>query len=211
MKLNLSKLLVGTTTALRNITRYSNSPRVHNENVAEHSFYVALVCFYLCQNLNHSVKRYVVDTDKALRKAILHDLDECISGDFVRPFKLSSEELYNAIEKGIEKQLPKLFDEVFKDLPGKLKRSWTATWKNARSGDTLEGDIVAFADFLSVLSYVLSEYRLGNIAILEHIKDLDLYLESFRERKFYQFDIVKYWYREAARITYMLLSKDKRF
>ena len=47
--LDLKELLLGDPNRLRYVQRYSTSMVIHRENVAEHSYYVALYGRYLCR------------------------------------------------------------------------------------------------------------------------------------------------------------------
>ena len=55
------------------------------ENVAEHSFEVALTAYLVSKALLR--KGYRVDTKKVIVMALLHDLEEAITGDIVKPVK----------------------------------------------------------------------------------------------------------------------------
>lgn len=85
------------------------------ENDAEHSFQVALTCWYLISEYKLSL-----DITKVLKYAILHDLPEAITGDYA--FSLNTETVKEkalAEDKAIEK-MTEMFPN-FKELKTLLK------------------------------------------------------------------------------------------
>ena len=58
------------------IIRYSNVPRIKDETVAAHSFFVAMEVYQLRE-------KYVFNLDKAIHIALCHDLPETYIDDFV--------------------------------------------------------------------------------------------------------------------------------
>lgn len=188
--LNIKEMIIGKHCRLRHIIRYSNSPRQHNESVAEHSYYTALYAMIMAECLTHLTINHAI----LLQKALLHDTDECFSGDFIRVFKRSSEALANLIEKTAKDMIPQAFDMVPAD--SRQHREMCERWATAKDA-TVEGDIVAFADFLSVLSYVFQELQSGNKAILGSLEGLEDYLASFKSRKLSRDTHFQLWYKQA--------------
>lgn len=197
MNLNLRELLAGRTSQLRNIVRYSNGPRHHDESVAEHSYYTAFYALVMCEVLRKN--KVHVDTNLAIRKAVLHDLDECISGDFVRSFKMSRPGLCEAIETAAASQIPELFLPILQN-DSVMSSSLAEEAATGKGKDCLEGQVVAFADFLSVLAYAIQEVDTGNAAIVRHLVGLTKYLKSFQKLELFKFEVAMAWYAEAERI-----------
>ena len=73
ININLSDYMINID-KLRNLVRYQNAPRVSEETVAEHSFFVAA---YVLKLHNY----YNFDLKKALSIAILHDYAEVFISD----------------------------------------------------------------------------------------------------------------------------------
>ena len=170
-RLNLRELCFGETTRLRNIRRFSPAPVLHPENVAEHTFYTAWYAMLIGMQLPG------VNMGVLLEKALLHDIDEIMSGDIIRTFHRDG----GPTERQIHKRALDMVDSLFKRLqPSKGLASRTVRlWDTAKNKKTLEGRIVAYADFLSVVSYVCQEVECGNVRILDHVSDIAAYGSSF--------------------------------
>ena len=149
-------MLVGTTNRMRNVIRYSTCHRQHNETLAEHHYYTALFSALIAKDIGVQV-----NTEIVMLKALVHDVEESVSGDFMRSFKHSSPELKAAIEKGSEAFVYSMFNRI------NSNGAFDGAWKNAKD-HSLEGRIVKFADFLSVLSYIYQELASGNKLIIEN-------------------------------------------
>lgn len=129
---------------LRNLVRYQTAPKVSQETVAEHSFFVTA---YILKLKDY----YDFNLEKALRIAVLHDYAESFISDVPHPIKkkfpLISSELNKAEYEVNSSDISKNFAD------------WVNEMNNLSSP---EGCIVAFADILSVLSYAKYEIELGN-------------------------------------------------
>lgn len=160
---------------MSNVYRYSGLPVIHRESLAEHSFWVAYVAWYLAldwqQHYKGSDTKYAVQWSLLFTGALAHDNEETVTGDFPRPFKYVTPEL----RKAIEVAAVAAFEKLAEDFGKQLSPLGTATdksllftsalkhaWSNAKNLDTIEGVIVALADAFSVLFYALEEVRLGN-------------------------------------------------
>jgi 5'-deoxynucleotidase YfbR-like HD superfamily hydrolase len=170
---NLSKVVIGDLARLRFVIRFSNCPRIHNESVGEHSFYTALYAYFISVSLR--VQGFEVYVGQVLAKALMHDVDECISGDFIRMFKHSTPELKQAIDQASAKFTKGVLKDVAKT--SLLADVYFADWEKAKLGN--EGRIVAFADYLSVLSYIAQEIELGNVRMRRQIPELKKFHSSF--------------------------------
>lgn len=149
--ISIKNLLMGSTIRAAHISRYSSIPVLHKESVAEHSYYVALYSALLAADIGLSVtERY-----EAMQMAIVHDIEECLTGDFLRSFKKSSPELDSEIHRAASICADKVFKEIGETSIGHQE------WKEAK-GLSMPGRVVRFADFLSVVSYLCKEAALGN-------------------------------------------------
>lgn len=151
----IRELLTGDTRRLAYVRRYSAFAVLRSENVAEHSFYAAYYAFHVANNLLD--RGYIVDVDVVVRKAILHDIGECVTGDIMRPFKYHSKEILDVIT-ATEREL----------VETRLDGPTLEGWRDAKD-DTLEGRIVALADVLCVIAYCYEEAMCGNKYIKEVI------------------------------------------
>ena len=193
----IKEMLDGDLARIRNVIRFSNSTRIKDESVAEHSYFTAYYAMVLAMAL--IVEEGVpVDMGTLLTSAILHDVDEAKSGDFVRHFKYMDTDIKRHIEDASDRIMRNAFDPIFVKermvlREGEPSHSLHYLWKNAKDPDTIEGDIVAFADFLSVLSYVMNELDCGNKKLLRQLDDMYEYAHSFYKRKFVKYEEVKNW------------------
>lgn len=133
---------------MSNMIRYNNAVHIHNENVAEHSFYVAMYAMCICDFLHTGDKFRSVSIEKAL----IHDVHEIEISDIPHNVKHSME--------GLSEQCIK-FEE----------------WYNATHFTTLQRDlnefsntqqaviniVVELADILSVRQYSQQEVEFGNV------------------------------------------------
>jgi len=146
---------------LRNLVRYQTAPRVSQETVAEHSFFVAAYVLKLHDYYNFNLI-------KALETAILHDFSEVFISDVPHPIKKSfpliNDEL-NKAETNINKEY------ISEDFANNLEE-----FNNLSSP---EGIMVALGDILSVVSYSKYEINLGNSRYMKDVleKTTERYLE----------------------------------
>jgi len=174
--IDLKQVLIGEPTRLRYVKRFSICPKVHEESVAEHSYYVAFICLMLGEDLMNQgfVK---LNLGMLLSRALIHDLDEVFSGDFIRMFKHQNiivEEAINATSKILVERFTQNYPAGKKLLD---------YWENSKSED-LEGSILAFADFLSVLSYIWQEIHAGNHIMFTQLDELEKFCGLFSSTKF---------------------------
>lgn len=162
------RLLDGPVQRASYVTRYSSHPVIRKENVAEHSFYVALYSLIIADFLGEDC-----DYTRLLRRALVHDLDECETGDFVRTFKYSSPTLTAALESAA----CQFMEHVVEGYGKYFKVNAIAEWKRTKD-DSYEGHIIRVADFIAVASYVLGEYKLGNSNIRTVMFDVTYYGEN---------------------------------
>ena len=69
---------------LSNIDRCNQVPKIKFYSVAEHSYYCALLAMIFCDLIAlHDNK--ILNKEEILKKALLHDLEESITGDILYP------------------------------------------------------------------------------------------------------------------------------
>lgn len=179
MKLDLFQLLVGEPVRLRYVKRFSTCRVLHPESVAEHSYYVA---FYAMLIADWAIGEGLrdVDMERLLRRSLLHDTEEARTGDMPRFFKHHDERL----RREIERSAVAAFREVVREsVDEKEAAILEQHWQNAKD-DTVEGRILAFADFLSVLAYVVEEMRNSNRTMRAHLISMRDYFTSFQKKEF---------------------------
>jgi len=132
------------------ITRYSNVARIKNENVAEHSFFVAVEILDLYQ-------RYDFDLGIALEMAITHDWLETETDDVNHLIKGKYPQL--AIE------LKKAEVEESKKFPEYIRRSMIA-YEDQLSFESI---ICHIADAKQCSRYATNEINRGNKVYMEYV------------------------------------------
>jgi len=159
-RLDVSELLTGWPVRLRYVNRFSTSMCVRPENVAEHSYYVCLYSLAIVEWLLSQREATTSVTAAELRarvlsRAVMHDLEECRTGDIHRPFKYSTPELRETLEAAARVAIVQVTGRIFPD-PGLGRDAILEYWRNSKASDEA-GQIVKFADFLSVISFVKQE------------------------------------------------------
>lgn len=131
-----------TTYRLAYLIRYSNVPRIKDESVAEHSFFVSALVMHLSS-------KYSFDLGKALAIAICHDMPESVTNDISHETKKLFPEI-NSVLKKAEK-------EFASTLPSKIRESILSY-----DEDSVEAKIVHLADAMQCYQYASNERDLGN-------------------------------------------------
>lgn len=125
------------------IKRYSNVPRLHEESVAEHGFFVAAIVMKLKEE-------YTFDLGVALQIAVSHDMPESELNDI--PWTIKDK--YPKIKEA--------FAECEKDVLNNMPQSVGLGVMLFESQRTIEAQIVKLADAMQVLQYAQVELKLGN-------------------------------------------------
>lgn len=177
------------TRALAFIDRCSNTPHIRPYPVPEHSFFTTLyaVIFADIENLRlkdkNAKEEDYYDLTKVLRSALLHDLEESMTGDILYPVHNNHKEFGKKLN---EVRNLVVTTELFKDLPREIKEKYIWFWKNAKD-DSKEGTLVACMDKFEILIFAIQEIQMGNNLFvpmynnaLKIIKD-DFDIESVKE------------------------------
>ena len=134
------------------LTRYDTVPRVKDENVAEHSFFVTAMLLKLDEI-------YLFDLGKALLIATSHDILENETGDIGHIVKANHQELYDVLKKVEKKALVK--------YPSAVRYGIEEYDRN----DTIESRIVHLSDAIQCLQYSSNEIRLGSSFYFTEVRD----------------------------------------
>ncbi len=125
------------------INRYTNVVRIRNEDVAQHSFFVAAIILKLHEE-------YDFDLGKALQAAISHDITEAdlsdVTHDVKQRFPQLAEEISIAESSAI-KEYPQAVQDGFSEF---------------ENPSSVAGMIANLADIMQVEQYIESEISLGN-------------------------------------------------
>lgn len=169
---SIQSMMAGGIHRMSHVYRYSSVPVIRRENVAEHSWYVAFYSWILAQDLER--RGYKIDYGKLLSRALVHDLDESMTGDFLRHVKYGHPDLKRALDEVSVSMLCKMEQD--------LGISIRPMWESAKADD-LEGEIIEVVDLGRVISYVLEEMKLGNTHVSGIIQECCNYIEKFVEEK----------------------------
>ena len=148
---------------LKFIQRYSITPRITNETVAEHSFFVATYVMEL-------YKDYKFDLNKAVQMAIIHDFAESFIGDITLSTKTMCPDLVEAVSNA-EKEV------MFQNFPSFIYE----LYREYEQRTSVESLIVKLADTMQVKQYAGNEIELGNNSIKMRsifsraVDDIDLF------------------------------------
>lgn len=177
--INLKELIGGIVNQLRYVDRFATCRRGHRENIAEHQYFTAFFTLVIGRHIPD------VDLGKAVTRALVHDVEEHYTGDIIRPVKHGTPEVKEAFEKTGAEFTQKFFNSLTKaDIVSGLLFD---DWLHAKD-KSLEGRLVRFADFLSVLAYVHQEVMSGNRLVTENVHQLNEYAQQFTEdRESYAF------------------------
>jgi len=141
------------------VQRYSQTRLLNPESVMEHTGFNGLVCYVICERLNELGEE--LDTGLAVMKAMIHDVDEIITGDIPMPTKYYSTD--------ITKSLKKLASDAIVDIAMNLNLpKMIKHWEEAKIGR--EGAVVALADIIAVVNKVWQEsVEFSNTSIVSHV------------------------------------------
>jgi 5'-deoxynucleotidase len=131
---------------LSSVQRYSHTRLLNPESVLEHSGFVGLICYSICEKLNSAGEDF--DTGIAVTKSIVHDIDETITGDIPRPTKYYSSDITKSLKKLAGDAVTSLSRKT--DLPGLV-----GDWEFSKHGK--EGAVVALVDIIAVVNKVWQE------------------------------------------------------
>jgi 5'-deoxynucleotidase YfbR-like HD superfamily hydrolase len=174
-------MLFGDLTRLRSVIRYSSIFVYHKESVAEHTFFTALYALLICMDYNnrHSVDK-AIPIDEVLQKAIFHDIEECKTGDILRPFKHATPELKHMIHNIASKELVRTIAELH--LDNSVIEKISHFWENSKLERS--GMVVALADYLSVLMFMIREAKSRNPEIIAHVPTMNDYFKTFLSKDY---------------------------
>jgi putative hydrolase of HD superfamily len=136
---------------LSHIKRYSVIPRIHDESIAEHSFFVASIVIKLYNDYDFQI-------GNAVSMAISHDWTESYTDDITVATKRAYPSIAKAVEKVEAKVAKHEFDPVVYNL-----------WKEYKEGTSIESKIVKYADTLQVIQYAQGEVNMGNSAYFKSV------------------------------------------
>jgi len=164
-------LVRGSVNNLAFVDRYATFKFRRKDNVAEHSYYVALYSLIIAEELFPGA----YDKGRLLSLALLHDLPESISGDLVITFKRYDLDLRQKMEQA---SFDMMREEHHKEkLPLYLS---DMAEEYDKDNTSIETWIIAFADRLHVATRIVEEADLGNSTARQRL--LDRYIPGLNKQ-----------------------------
>jgi 5'-deoxynucleotidase YfbR-like HD superfamily hydrolase len=148
---NFIQFLFGSNRRISRVVRFSTRPRLVDEYVATHSYYVALYGLIISKMLIAKGKK--IDVESVMTRALVHDLDESVSGDIIRIFR---EKLSNELELLCEE----VMKGILKHLPERLSDYLLYHWNHKFEDD--EGQVVKLCDNIAGWAYCEEQIQMGN-------------------------------------------------
>ena len=158
---------------LKDTTRHCYTSKGRHESVAEHSWMMTLMAFFMRDEFPNA------DMDKVIRMCIIHDLGECFTGDIPT---FSKEQVHEDIEENLLfnwiETLPAYYAEEMKALYNEMAERETVEAKIYKAIDSLEALIQHNASDLS--TWIPKEYEL-NLTYADDRASLSEYLTELRQ------------------------------
>lgn len=153
---------------MRHLRRCNTLPTISDEDVAQHSYYVAMLAMSIGDEYNtyateHNVGYHPLDAENqmdelnmevVLRKALCHDMEETFVSDIPWNIKHADDETHTMFEKAVQKHMDLVFDGT---STFQIQRDMNRSCK-----DGLEGELVNVTDMLELGIYSWEEYAQGN-------------------------------------------------
>lgn len=175
--INFEELLHGQVRRMPRTIRYSSYFVQRGENTAEHSWYVAYFSLIIGRHLQDTAVQ--VDMGKLLTSAVLHDIEETVTGDITTRVKYGSRKVRDGVEEFAKELVPSLFASTLPDYPS--IKDLVVRWEHAKDKETVEGQIVRLADVLSVVSYITDEIAGGNQFVARILRETFLRVKMMRD------------------------------
>ncbi|MBB3113586.1 5'-deoxynucleotidase [Paenibacillus phyllosphaerae] len=152
---------------LRYIKRWSLMRNTTRENVAEHSYHVALLSHLLCE-IGNQVFGRSLNADRAAAIALFHDATEVFTGDIPTPVKHHNPRMlsnFRELEAMAADRLVNMVPEPLKDVYEPLLREHAMPGESLTQLSEEERELrrmVKAADLLDAYIKCLSELSSGN-------------------------------------------------
>jgi 5'-deoxynucleotidase len=161
---------------LRYIERWSLMRNVVKENVAEHSFHVALLTHVLC-TIGNEVFNRNIPTDQIVSMALFHDATEVFTGDIPTPVKHHNPKIlsnFREIEQLAGERLldmiPEQLRQVYEPLIDTKSQANAELKKYVKAADLLD----AYLKCVTELSAGNREFGSAKKQIEQSIQDLNM-------------------------------------
>lgn len=162
--LRLKELIFGSLVGVSYTYRFSGSKKIRNENIAEHSYYVAIIAGALAKYENEMIEKFgdvnnikQVDLLKVYEFSLFHDVEEICTSDMLHTFKAA---MNRKTKEEVDKVIDFLFEEEVADIF--IGDKIYDIWKNSHVKNKPEYLFLKLGDWLQLLQYINEEEKLGN-------------------------------------------------
>lgn len=156
---------------LRHTKRCNTIPTLQPIDVSQHSYYVAMLAMAISDEYNTYADNFNLDfhpidfdnrmellnTEKVLRKALTHDIEEAFTSDIPWNIKHMDEETHSFFSKVINKRIDAAYEGT------STMKLYQKLGKECKDG--LEGEVVNLADMTELAIYCWEEVSVGNTQI----------------------------------------------
>jgi len=164
---------LGIAERLKDATRHCYTKNGRHESVAEHSWMMTLIAFFLKEEFPEA------DMDKVIKMCIIHDLGEAFTGD-IPTFEKTQEH---------EQTEEELLEAWVNTLPETIRAEMAALYEEMAKRETLEAKIYKAIDSLEALiqhnisdlsTWIPKEYELNKTYADDKV-EFSEYLKALRE------------------------------
>jgi len=185
------------TNTRRHNTAFCNYP----ENVASHSFFVVYITMMLADTMK-DCGDFKVQVEKAMRIAVLHDVEESFSGDILATMKMEDATFRKSLEIINERIMSRLFGR----FGGSDAADYIGLWRLHRVRQDLEGCLVYIADTIALICYTGNEVSMGNSGLEEQfINGMRRLRRILRDKRFAAIDRIA----NELEVFYGIYDSDK--
>lgn len=165
------------------VKRYSGVRMQEEETLSQHIFEVSALSYMIANKLTSLGED--IDTSEILKRCLLHDFDEIVTGDVQRNVKYASPAIKMAMDNVASHGVERLEDS-YKELLGS---DFYSEWSKSKVGK--EGFVIKLADMLVVARKAMIEvdiyhnYSAMKVVseLVNHLKNLAKTFEEFKEYK----------------------------
>lgn len=165
------------------VKRYSGVRMQEEESLSQHIFEVSALSYMIANKLNTFGEN--LNIEDVLKKCLLHDFDEIVTGDVQRNVKYASPAIKMAMDNVANHGISSL-QSKYNDLLG---TDFYDTWSKAKQGKS--GFVIKLADMLVVARKAMIEVKIYNnysalkvvSELVDHLQNLTTSFEEFKEYK----------------------------
>jgi len=167
------------TYALSNIKRFQNKNLDIEYNVAEHSFRVSKMCMVAAEIYNLTCdKKDRLDVLLVVKKSLLHDDEESVSGDYPGHLKTP------LLKKELRRQGRAIMKHMLRFLPKSIREDYYKCWLEDKDGP--EGELLALVDKFEGFLTCSHEFMRSNVDIKNPLLSHMITLESEKYQRLFE-------------------------